>query len=187
MTVPRDVVDAWTWADGWRLVRPLSEESIRALFSQIPGDFNEGDLLLYRILFVISPDGTPILPLYVSPDPERSSGREFTAEMNRFHHFSEKSRIPIGLEQRFAEGMDRILQSLSALHEAISEEDSIPFLRTLFWSPTLVDQVGPKVEAARRGRLENHGHPSEAGEVAMLLGVLPPEFTASMEDLRGAE
>lgn len=182
MTVPRNLVDAWTWADGWRIVRPTTDEARIVLEDNARErgirEVGAGEMIH---LFVLEPSGGVVVPLSVWPRAFRDGIRRISMGGR---YFWTKKNVGAADEKILLEGLWRFFQCLSVLRSMLFLSAASDDFSQLFSSDQLARKAEFWLEAAENGQVENEGSPSPGGEIAMLLGELPPEFTASMDELR---
>lgn len=186
MTVPRDVVDAWTWTDGWRLVRPVSVDALREMRREMrergfrdPGTGPSVE----RVLFEISPDGAVMMPVYFyAAESDAVSVTLYPLRHRSANDFS-GWKPSAEEEMLLLEGLGRVLQVLSSLPPSLVISDPIHDILEMFRFHVPDEVARGWYREMLEGTLENHGSPSPGGEVSLLLGDFPAEFVAPMREL----
>lgn len=189
MAVPADVVDAWTWPDGWKVVRPTTSAEIRTMREEVLGrGYNDRSGVgtngtCERTSFVVAPDGSVVLPILLRENGPAETLLEIVTIDPSFRLAD--LRTP-EVKGRLAEGFRRATGMISSFSDRVVFQNDEVDVRRMFYNGSTSDLAVSRFKAMLRGEpVEDPGSPTPAGEIALILGGIPPELLASLDDLVG--
>lgn len=173
------LVDAWIWPDGWRLVRALDASSLLSLVHEAE---ERGILIGARPSLqsikdrsIVSQDSSASKPYLFLRDPtDRVLSCLVLRHMGNTRIFLEDTLWAVVGEIGL-----RMASVVESLPRAARGDCSVSAGRQGWPSRSSYDEIVRSLSPD----LDLLGAPSPAGEVALLLGVLPPEMGSSWADL----